>query len=45
VTGCATHSARHMAGRMFIRVWPAANIEPARVTVELKVDVAPFIQE
>lgn len=45
VTSTATHSARHSAGKMFIRVGPAANDEAARVTVELKVAVAPFIRE
>lgn len=45
VTTTATHSARHSAGKMFIRVGPAANDDAARVTMELKVAVAPFIRE
>jgi hypothetical protein len=45
VTSTATHSARHSAGKMFIRVGPTANDEAARVTVDLKVAVAPFIRE
>ena len=45
VTSTATHSARHSAGKLFIRVGPAANDEAARVAVDLKVAVAPFIRE
>jgi hypothetical protein len=45
VTTTATHSARHRAGKLFIRVGPAANDAAARVTMELKVAVAPFIRE
>jgi len=45
VTSTATHSARHSAGKMFVRVGPAENDAAARVTVDLKVAVAPFIRE
>lgn len=45
VTDTATHSARHSAGKLFIRVGPSANDEAARVTLGLKVAVAPFIRE
>jgi hypothetical protein len=45
VSGSATHSARHNAGKMFIRVGPATNDEASRVTVDLKVAVAPFIRQ
>lgn len=40
VTGSALHSARHGAGKIFVRVGPAASDAAARVTLDVKIAIA-----